>query len=220
MSLKALLFDLDGTLVDSDPRHFDAFLAVASRHGVTFDRAFFQKHMSGHSNAQICATLFPRMSVEDHQRIADEKEILFRSMLDDVSGIGGLEKLVGGAFDRGLRLGVVSNAPRENVEAVIKALGIEEKFAVLIFGGLVAKGKPDPMPYREALVRLGVAAEEAVAFEDTPLGISSAVGAGIPTVGLTTTQSPEALCKAGASVAVQDYHDPALCDFLTSRDAA
>jgi len=71
-----------------------------------------------------------------------------------------------------------------------------------------------PTPYRAALHKLGIAPEEAVAFEDSTSGISSAVGAGIPTVGIASTQDPKRLQRAGAFMVAKDFTDPELLKFL------
>jgi beta-phosphoglucomutase-like phosphatase (HAD superfamily) len=70
--------------------------------------------------------------------------------------------------------------------------------------------KPDPAPYRAALKKTGVPAEEALAFEDSVSGISSSVAAGIPTVGIASTQDPEKLLNAGAFMTAKDFTDPQL----------
>ncbi|MDR3435649.1 HAD-IA family hydrolase [Telmatospirillum sp.] len=221
MTLRALLFDLDGTLIHSDPLHFEAFRTVSAKHGVDFDEDYFSRQMSGHTNAQICATLFPALTIEQHQQIADEKEALFRSFLADRAvAIPGIVSATDWALAHNLRLAVVSNAPSANIAAVVKALGLDGRFSVEICGGMVPRGKPDPMPYQAALDRLLLSAGEAVAFEDTPLGIRAAVGAGIATVGLTTTQSAPSLVEVGASLVIGDYHDPLLLPFLNDRRAA
>jgi beta-phosphoglucomutase-like phosphatase (HAD superfamily) len=76
--------------------------------------------------------------------------------------------------------------------------------------------KPDPAPYRAALDRLEIAPDEALAFEDSTSGIASAVGAGIPTVGIASTQAPETLAEAGAFVVVKDFADQELRMLLNS----
>ena len=101
MSLHALLFDLDGTLIDSDARHFEAFRRVSAPYGVDFDEAFFLHHMSGHSSAEICGALFPSLSAAGHRRIADDKEALFRHLLTSgASAIRGAVELVDWAAAR------------------------------------------------------------------------------------------------------------------------
>ncbi|MBD0343290.1 MAG: HAD-IA family hydrolase, partial [Coleofasciculus sp. Co-bin14] len=74
------------------------------------------------------------------------------------------------------------------------------------------KGKPDPMPYQVALEHLGVSSKSAVAFEDSPSGIRSAVSAGILTVGIATTHDPQALIKVGATLAIHNFADPKLAE--------
>jgi HAD superfamily hydrolase (TIGR01509 family) len=221
MSVRALLFDLDGTLIDSDPLHFEAYHQISARYGVTFDEDFFSRHISGHTNATICAKLYPSLSVAEHERIGDEKEDLFRALLaGQARAIPGVQAAIAWGRAHDLKLAIVSNAPPANVTASVAALGLDGAFAVEIYGGLVAKSKPDPMPYREALARLGVSADQAVAFEDTPLGVRAAVGADIATVGLTTTQSPDALMTAGATLTIADFEDTGLIPFLSERIGA
>jgi beta-phosphoglucomutase-like phosphatase (HAD superfamily) len=78
----------------------------------------------------------------------------------------------------------------------------------------VGSVKPDPAPYRVALDRLGVRPEAALAFEDSTSGIASSVAAGIPTVGIASTQDPEKLLQAGAFMAARDFTDPELLGLI------
>jgi beta-phosphoglucomutase-like phosphatase (HAD superfamily) len=74
--------------------------------------------------------------------------------------------------------------------------------------------KPDPAPYKAALDKFGISPEEALAFEDSTSGIASSVAAGIPTVGIASTQRPETLEEAGAFVVAKDFTDPELRKLL------
>lgn len=217
MPLRALLFDLDGTLSDSDTLHFHAFQTVARNWGADFDRDYFDTSMSGHSNGEICRTLFPTLSAADHDRIAAGKEALFRACLDRVQPVPGLGGVLDWASGHGLRLAVVSNAPRANVDGTLRALGISDYFAVTVSAEELPRGKPDPLPYRTALEQLGIAAGQAVAFEDAVPGLTAAVAAALPTVGVRTTQPPGVLERAGAVLTVRDFTDPALMPFLNGR---
>jgi HAD superfamily hydrolase (TIGR01509 family) len=115
---------------------------------------------------------------------------------------------------RGLSLALVTNAPRENVEAVLLALELREVFDEVVLSDEVGNVKPDPAPYRAALERLGVAPAEALAFEDSTSGIASAVGAGIPTVGIASTQARETLEEARAFMVAEHFADPELGKLL------
>jgi beta-phosphoglucomutase-like phosphatase (HAD superfamily) len=77
--------------------------------------------------------------------------------------------------------------------------------------------KPDPAPYKAAVRKVGVAAEEALAFEDSVSGIFSSVAAGIPTVGITSSQDPDKLRKAGAFMTVEDFTDPRVRNMIDQR---
>lgn len=217
MALSALLFDMDGTLVDSDPVHFRAYQSVAARHGVALDRTFFAQSMSGRSNAAICATLWPDRSSEEQARIADEKEALYRTMLAEVAPIQGLGAFLDWADRQSLGLAVVSNGPRRNLDAVLAALGLTERFRVLVSGEELERGKPDPLPYQTALEQLGVTAGAAMAFEDALPGLHAAVAAAIPTAGLTSTSPAEPLQAAGAVLTIENYDDPRLWAYLDTR---
>jgi beta-phosphoglucomutase len=88
---------------------------------------------------------------------------------------------------------------------------------VLIAREDVSRGKPDPLPYATALARLGLQPAEAIAFEDSPAGVTAAKAAGLFTFGLLTSQPPVVLREAGADVAIGDFEDPALWRILRAE---
>lgn len=214
----ALLFDLDGTLIDSNPFHLRAFREIAGRYGVTVTDEVFRDKISGQSNAEICRVLFPHIDAAEHPAIADEKEALFRSLLTrEAQGVAGLPALLDWAREQGWGVALVTNAPRANADHMLDAIGVTGAFHTTVAAEDVTRGKPDPMPYRTALDRLGVPAAAAVAFEDAVPGLSAAVAAGIATIGLTTTLDRAALLAAGASLTVATYGEPALRRFIVER---
>lgn len=217
MPLSALLFDLDGTLADSDPLHFRAFQTAAQRWGVEIDEDYFATRMSGRSNGAICAELLPRHGADDHAKLAAEKEELFRSTVDRVEPVAGLHPFLDWARGQGLKLAVVSNAPRANITAILDAFNIAGRFDAVVSGEELTHGKPDPLPYATALAQLGVGADQAIAFEDAVPGLTAAVRAGIPTVGVLTGHASDRLMQAGAALTVHDFNDPALVAFLSGR---
>ena len=111
-------------------------------------------------------------------------------------------------------IALVTNAPEENVEAILLALKLRDFFDTVVLADEVEAVKPDPAPYIAALEKTGVPAEEALAFEDSISGISSSVAAGIPTVGIASSQEPAKLLGAGAFMAAQDFTDPQLSPHL------
>jgi beta-phosphoglucomutase len=218
--LKALIFDMDGTLADSDPVHRLAFAELLSPHGLDVDETFYRDQISGRSNSLIFGGLFPDWPPVERDRLADEKEALFRRLATGLLPLDGLTEVLDWAERRDMRLGVVTNAPRLNLTHMLQALGLESRFPVQISGEEVARAKPDPLPYLIAMEQLGVRANEAVAFEDSPSGLRAAKAAGLYTFGVLTGQSTEVLVAAGADAAIADFHDPALWRLLRERDPA
>lgn len=215
--LKALVFDMDGTLADTDPVHLRAFERYLAPHGVTVDEEVYRAKIAGRTNAQIFEGLLPAFSAEDHKRFGQEKEALFRELAEEIEPLAGLTSLLDWAEARSLRVGLVTNGPRPNVDHTLRALGIAQRFAVTIASEDVTRGKPDPLPYLTALDRLGIGAAEAVAFEDSPSGVRAAKAAGILTIGILTGQTAEALASSGADMTVRDFADPGLLRLLAER---
>jgi beta-phosphoglucomutase-like phosphatase (HAD superfamily) len=112
---------------------------------------------------------------------------------------------------------LVTNGPRPNVEHTLKVLGLTDSFDALVLGEDLPRAKPDPMPYLDALRRLGVAAERAMAFEDSAPGVTAALAAGVFTVELTGPSRSAGL-GVGAHLVVPDFAASALWALLTATD--
>jgi beta-phosphoglucomutase len=218
--LKALIFDMDGTLVHSDPVHLEAFAEVLKPEGVTIDEEIYRSTIIGRTNEAIFASLLPHLSVERHVVYADEKEAAFRRMARDLEPLEGLLDLLDWAEVRSIKIALVTNAPRLNADHMLEALGLVERFPVQITIDQVEHGKPHPLPYLTALERLGIRAEEAVAFEDSPSGMRAAKAAGLFSFGVLTGLSVAELTKAGADRTIATFRDSSLWEFLERRIAA
>ena len=207
---KALLFDLDGTLAETDSLHLPTWVEALLPHGIEVDEAFYRENISGRANAEIVGDLLPNLSAQKGREIVEAKEAGFRERAGDLEPLPGLMEFLESAKGRGLRTGLVTNAPRENVAAVLAALGLEDFFDAVVPAEEVRAAKPDPEPYLTALEKLGAEPGEALAFEDSLSGIRSAVDAGVPTVGIASTQEPEKPQEAGAFTVARDFTDPGL----------
>jgi HAD superfamily hydrolase (TIGR01509 family) len=207
---RALLFDLDGTLSDTDAVHLPTWVDALSPHGITIDEPFYRQNISGRTSEEIVRDLLPELTDEENRSISAAKEASFRERANELEPLPGLLDFLDAAKDRGLRTALVTNAPGENVGAVLPALKLQDFFDEVVLSEDVEAVKPDPAPYRAALKRMGVAPEEALAFEDSFSGIASAVGAGIPTIGIASTQEPEKLHEAGVFAVFDDFTDPGL----------
>jgi HAD superfamily hydrolase (TIGR01509 family) len=218
--LKALIFDMDGTLVHSDPVHLQAFAEVLSPEGVAVDEHIYRSTIIGRTNESIFASLLPHRTVEEHVAFADEKEATFRRLALDLKPLDGLFDLLDWAKERDIKIGLVTNAPRLNAEHMLDVLSLTKRFPVQITIDQVARGKPDPLPYLTALERLGVRAGEAVAFEDSPSGMKAAKAAGLFSFGVLTGLTAQEMRDVGADATIEDFHAPALWDVLNRRAAA
>ena len=212
-----LLFDLDGTLTDTDALHFDAYRRLLAPHGIAITHTDYKARIMGATNAAIMTWLFPDKPAAEHAAMADEKERLFRAMAGDMTRTAGLTELLAWADANGVKTAVVTNAPRANAEMMLSALALDARFPVLVIGDELARGKPDPLPYATALERLGARADRALAFEDSRSGVAAAAAAGIYTFGMTTGLDATALHAAGARAAIRDFADPLLLATLSER---
>ena len=204
-SIRALLFDMDGTLAATDPLHAEVFADVLAPHGFTVDHDFYQRQIAGRTNRLIFQELFPGLGAAEADAMSDAKEAAFRAAYPALDPLPGLHDFIDAASAQGLRLALVTNAPRANADHVLSALGLAARFAEIVTVDVVPRGKPHPDPYQEALRRFGLAPHQAIAFEDSPTGLRAALAAGVPTVGLATTLTAEALKALGARWAAPDY---------------
>jgi HAD superfamily hydrolase (TIGR01509 family) len=211
---RALLFDLDGTLAETDSLHLPTWVDVLQPYGIEVDQAYYKERISGRSNSKIVQDLLPDLSAEEGRKLADTKETNFRERAHELEPLPGLLDFMQEGRDRGRSLALVTNAPVENVEAILLALELDAFFDEVVLSDEVGPVKPDPAPYKAALDKFGISPEEALAFEDSTSGIASSVAAGIPTVGIASTQRPDTLEEAGAFMVAKDFTDPELRKLL------
>ncbi|RYB06388.1 HAD family hydrolase [Lichenibacterium ramalinae] len=210
----ALLFDMDGTLVDTEHLHFVAFQTILAPHGVELSWADYRRFIMGHPNHAIAARFLPHVPQGRHAGLMDDKEAHYRSLVTDVSPAEGLMALLDWADRRAIPYAVVTNAPRANAELVLEALKIRSRFKAVVAGDEVADPKPHPGPYRTAAAAIGADPDRTVAFEDSGSGVASAVAAGLAVVGIAGPLDESGLKGRGAALLVEDYRDPMLLGFL------
>ena len=216
----ALLFDLDGTLVDSDPEHLSAFQRVFAPHGIALDAATYAATIMGASNATIAGLYLSHLPPDVQTATLDAKEEAYRNGLGEIEPIKGAVALLDHADRLGLKRAVVTNAPRANAERVLDALGIAPRLPILVIGAELARSKPDPLPYLIGLERTGALAAHSIAFEDSLSGVCAAAAAGLAVVGMATTLDSRTLTKAGALFVVKDFADPRIYDLIEARMGA
>jgi HAD superfamily hydrolase (TIGR01509 family) len=182
IKIKAILFDHDGTLVDSEITHFQLWKKVLEKHNVDLAEQGYKDFHSGTPTPRNAEILVEKHSLSiTPQALAEEKEVLthtflahntFSLMPDSLDTIKHFHSM-------GLKLGVVTGAGRFGVTSTLKGHQLEQYFDVITTGEDVAKSKPDPAVYLLAMKRLGVKNNECIAIEDTENGIRSAIAAGL-----------------------------------------
>lgn len=214
--LSALLFDLDGTLVNTDPVHFLIWQKMLREYGMEIDETFYQAKISGGLNPEILGRILPQLSPDQIQEFAEKKEAIFREIATSLEALPGVMAALNWGRKHNLKLGLVTNAPRANAEFMLQTLKLTDAFDLIVLAEEEAAAKPDPTPYLVALARLGVTADAAITFEDSPSGIRASVAAGIKTVGIASTHNPDKLMNLGTCMAVPDFTDLKVWTFLNS----
>lgn len=211
--MPALLFDLDGTMLVSDPIHEAVFRELWIERGLPTPEGFYLARIHGRQNQDIFREFLP--DEPDIQGLHERKEAMFRDRLPrPYPAMPGLAALVHRAVAEDWPRAIVTNAMRRNAEAMLEAIGLADAFETIVIGEECARGKPDPAPYLEAMRQLGVAAGDCIAFEDSPAGVHAAVAAGAYTLGIRSALDDDTLRAAGARATLEDFADPALSAHL------
>ena len=211
---KALLFDLDGTLSNTDAVHFPTWMEVLRPYGVEVSRELYEERLSGRVDREAVEELLPGLSAGETDDLMRTEELRARQRASEIGPLPGLRGLLEEGRRRGLPLALVTNSTEEDAGEVLQPLGLDGAFDPIVYPGDAGEEKPAAMPYEEALEDLGLSPGEAVAFEDSVTGARSAVEAGIPTVGISSAHPPEDLLEAGVKLVIGDFMDPALYGFL------
>lgn len=211
--MAALLFDLDGTLLVSDPIHEAVFRDMLTERGIDLEDDFYLRHVHGRTNVDIFADLLP--DEPDPKALDEMKEALFRARLPrPYPAMPGVAALVAQAQDKGWGLAIVTNAMRKNAEAMLGAIGLRAAFQTIVVAEECARGKPHPDPYLEAIRQLGEDPARCIAFEDSAAGVRAAAAAGAYTLGIRSALDDATLRAAGAAASLRDFNDPALPEHL------
>lgn len=202
----AVIFDLDGTLVDNMGFHLQAWQAIATRLGVAVTAEQFERQFAGRKNEEIFPALLQRtIAPAELEALAEEKESAYRALYrPHLAPMPGAAALLDRLQEKRVALGIASAGPPKNREMVLAGLGWRERFGV-VQGGEGLRGKPAPDIFRTAAERLNVAPSRCLAFEDAVLGVISARDAGMRVCGILSTTPAEVLREAGAVWTARDF---------------
>lgn len=203
----AVIFDMDGVIVHTNPYHAQAFSAFFKKYALTFDEADFAEHMYGKHNSYIMSHFFGRTIIgEELKHLEEEKEALFREIYKDrVKAIAGFENFLDQLIKADLSCGVATSAPRANLDLIAEPLHLRKYMKSLLASEDVLQHKPNPEVYLKSAKNLGVPPTNCLVFEDSFSGVTAAKNAGARVVGVLSSHSKSELPTCNHYI--YDYHE-------------
>ena len=191
----AVIFDMDGVIIDSNPPHKIALRQFCEKYGYKLSDEELVNKIYGRTNKEWIATLFARpLTAAELTTYGEEKEKIFRDLYKkDITALPGLEDFLKKLDQHKISKAIGTSAPRSNVDFVLDELHLKKYFDVVLDESNVNHGKPNPEIYLKVAARLQFSPDRCIVFEDSLSGVASAKAAGSKVVGVTTTHTREEL---------------------------
>lgn len=199
---RAVVWDMDGVVVDSADAHNRSWVEMARRFDVPYDPDKDFKAIFGRRNSEIITDLWNVTDEEEIERMIDAKETVFRDEAASLPALPGVADLMRSMQDAGWKQAIGSSAPLQNIEIILEATGLRQYIEAITSDDDVTEGKPDPRVFVLSFERLGVEPSSGVVIEDAPAGVEAAKRAGAACLAVTNTQAKETLEEAGADLIV------------------
>ncbi len=205
MKPAAVIFDLDGTLIDNNRYHIEAWKVFFEKIGRPFSMEEYKTNMNGRINRDIFQYLFGKeLSAEEITRLTDEKEALYRAYYaPHITAIPGLTNLLAQIQEAAIPMAIATSGLPVNIAFMFDHVAIEGYFEQVIDATYITNSKPHPEIFLKAAAAVKANPLNCVAFEDSVAGVRSAKAAGMKVVGLTTTHTAEDLHEADKII--KDY---------------
>jgi beta-phosphoglucomutase family hydrolase len=205
----AIIFDMDGVIVHSNPAHKIAIQQFCKDHDQEVSQSFMENRLYGRTNAEWIPELFGELEPDRLKELANEKEQMFRDMfVPEDHVVDGVIEFINALNQQHIPMAVATSAPVENADYILSRLSIEHYFDALLNSSHVSKGKPDPEVYLKAAKALGKNPEDCIVFEDSVSGVKAGRAAGCKVVGVKTTHTEEELGECTAFI--NDFTEPQL----------
>lgn len=218
--LKAILFDMDGSLVDTEVLHIRSFNEILKRWGARIThRDWFEKYL-GVGSYFIMGDMFKRNGIkEDAKKWVKKRKKVFQEFTRRyrMRTIPGFRNFFKKVKKKGLKYAIVSGGHSSNVKASLRNVGIRERI-LLVTVEDVKRRKPFPDGFLLAAKKLGVKPSECLVFEDSVAGVTAAKRAGMKCVALLTSTTRKRLNHS--TLVVKDYRDARLARFLEKQGLA
>ena len=203
---KGIIFDMDGTIVDSLPYHYEAWKIFFKENKVENFSEKLKDYKGGGTLDLLTTVLGNNYSKKELKSMVDDKEIIFRDIYkDNVIPIEGFIQMLESIKSKKILVGLASNAIRKNVKMILNELKIYNEFNSIICGDEVDNGKPNPEMFNKTVKRFKLDKKDCLIFEDSIEGLQGAVNSGIDAIGVKSSSSDKILKSAGAKGTVKNY---------------
>jgi beta-phosphoglucomutase-like phosphatase (HAD superfamily) len=215
-STTALIFDMDGTMIDSMGYHAQSWLVFCQRHGITIDLPDLMRRTTGRTGTECMGELFGRpMTAAQALPLVHEKEVIYRELFAPVfQEVAGFKAFAAQARAMGLKIGVGTAGDQHNIAFAMRHLKMQDAPSAIVGGDQGFAGKPEPAIFLEAARLLNAPAAECIVFENAPFGIEAARRGGMRAVAICTSHTAAELSGPHVLASVRDYNELRESQFL------
>ncbi|QSR88080.1 HAD family hydrolase [Methylacidiphilum caldifontis] len=194
----AALFDWDGVIVDSLKQHEKSWSLLAAELGKEIDQDFMEKTFGMKNEKIISEYLGWAQNLDEINRLAKRKEELYKKIVTEegLHLVKGIKDFLFSLKEKNIPMAICSSTTKTNISFVLQQLGLSSYFGQFVCAEDVKESKPSPMPYLLTAQKLRYPPSHCVVFEDAPVGVESAIAAGMHVVALTTTRPKKSLERA------------------------
>ncbi len=204
--VRGLIFDMDGTMIDSMPYHARSWETFCNRHGLNMPMAEVLRRTTGRTGTEAVRVLLGEMSDARAKELVHQKEQDYRNLFAPVfREVAGFGRFLQAALEQGLAFGVATAGDQANIAFALGHLALKTPPQAIVGGDEGLRGKPEPDLFLEAARRLGLPPEDCIVFEDAPFGIEGARRAGMRAVAICTSHTASELNGDHVIAQAPDY---------------
>ncbi|MEO6488461.1 MAG: HAD family phosphatase [Ferruginibacter sp.] len=211
MDIKAVIFDLDGTLIDNNSVHLLAWKKYLLQEGIDISDEAYRININGRTNKDALEFIYQKKMTDDEaMRYALEKEAVYRDIYKStIKPVDGLSGLLEAFYQKHIPMAIATSGIQVNIDFMFEHIPIKKYFKYIVNSAHISKGKPDPEIYLKTAELLKVSSENCLVFEDAVVGVRAAHAAGMKVIAITTTQSKEEL--KDAELIIADFTVQSFC---------
>jgi sugar-phosphatase len=200
---KAIIFDLDGVIIDSNPAIIEFWGAWAKKEGFILSDSMIREWVFGRRVTATIEGLFSHISEERKKEIEQDGYLFDQTMQPE--GIAGINQFIQDLTKIDFTMGVATSSHHERMLQMLERVGVAEHFVHFVTAHDVSKGKPDPEPYLKMAEKINLHPSQCLVFEDANSGVQSAIAAGMQVIGIGNEVTKDELLANGALEVIGDF---------------